>query len=322
MFEGFAERARGVVVLAEEEARRLGHNYVGTEHLLLGLLREQEGVAVRAMEALGITPDRIRRWVIRNVGSREAGAGNRRPLTPRARRALKLASKEACHLGHECVGAEHILIGLARENEGTAAQALYRLGTDTDELRREVSRVLGDDRGAAVGLGGARLSPTRAFLSLGSNLGRRLWYLRAAVGALGQGPLLEVCGTSKVYETTPVEVGEEQPDYLNCVVEVLYGATAIELLRFCQGIEAALGRVRGVSGEKAPRVIDIDVLLFGEQGIDGPYLDVPHPGVLRAFNLKGLADLAPDVYIPGHGAVGELLAGVDLSGVRELAEDL
>jgi 2-amino-4-hydroxy-6-hydroxymethyldihydropteridine diphosphokinase len=149
-----------------------------------------------------------------------------------------------------------------------------------------------------------------------------LGYLRTAVGALGRGPLLEVCGLSKVYETAPVEVEEEQPDYLNCVVEVRYRATAIELLRFCQGIEAALERVRGASGEKAPRTLDIDVLLFGEEVIEEQHLVVPHPGISRAFNLKCLTDLAPGVYIPGRGAVRELLAGADLSGVRELGEDL
>ncbi|HZB82909.1 MAG TPA: 2-amino-4-hydroxy-6-hydroxymethyldihydropteridine diphosphokinase [Rubrobacteraceae bacterium] len=158
-------------------------------------------------------------------------------------------------------------------------------------------------------------------MSLGSNLGDRLGYLRAVVGALRRGPLLEMRGVSKVYDTTPVEVDEEQPDYLNCVVEVRYGATAIELLRFCQGVEATLGRVRKVPG-KTPRTIDIDVLLFGEEVIEGPHLTVPHPGSLRAFNLRGLADLAPDMLIPGSGAVGELLAGANSSGVREFEEGL
>ncbi len=154
-------------------------------------------------------------------------------------------------------------------------------------------------------------------------MGNRLGYLRAAVGALGRGPLMEVRGLSKVYETTPVEVEEQQqPDYLNCVVEISYGATAIELLRYCQGIEAALERVREASGEKAPRTIDIDVLLFGEQVIEEQHLVVPHPGILRAFNLKGLMDLAPGVYVPGRGAVRELLAEADLSGLRELGDDL
>ncbi len=147
-------------------------------------------------------------------------------------------------------------------------------------------------------------------------------YLRAAIEALGRGPLLEVCRVSKVYETAPVEVEEEQPDYLNCVVEVRYGATAIELLRFCQGVEAALGRVRRKPGEKTPRTMDIDVLLFGEEVIEEQHLIVPHPGSLRAFNLRGLADLAPDMFIPGRGAVGELLAGANSNGVKEFEEGL
>lgn len=158
---------------------------------------------------------------------------------------------------------------------------------------------------------------SRAFLSLGSNLGDRLGYLRAVVGALGRGPLLEVVGVSKVYETEPVEVEEEQPEYLNCVVEVGYGASALELMRFCQGVEAALGRERDEAGGKAPRTVDVDVLLFGDEETEGPYLILPHPGVGRAFNLRGLADLDPRLYIPGRGVVGELAAVEDLSGVRE-----
>lgn len=162
---------------------------------------------------------------------------------------------------------------------------------------------------------------TRAFLSLGSNLGDRLGYLRAAVQALGRWPLAEVRGVSRVYETTPVEVDGDQPDYLNCVVEVRCGAPALELLRFCQGVEAALGRERGEAGgeaeEKMPRTLDIDVLLFGEEVVAGPHLVVPHQGIERAFNLRGLADLDSGLYIPGRGAVEELLAGADLAGVRE-----
>ena len=161
---------------------------------------------------------------------------------------------------------------------------------------------------------------TRAFLSLGSNLGTRLGYLRAAVEALERGTMLGVSGVSKVYETEPVEVEDAQPDYLNCVVEVEYGASALELLRFCQGVEAALGRER--KGEKLPRTVDVDILLFGEEILEGPYLVVPHPGVGRPFNLRGLADLDAGLYIPGRGTVGELLAGVSLAGVGEYGEGL
>jgi 2-amino-4-hydroxy-6-hydroxymethyldihydropteridine diphosphokinase len=159
---------------------------------------------------------------------------------------------------------------------------------------------------------------SRAYVSLGSNLGDRLAYLRAAVEALGRGPRTKLLGGSKVYETAPVEVEGEQPDYLNCVVELECGVSAIELLRYCQGVEGALGRER--KGEKAPRTIDIDVLLFGEMVIEEPGFEVPHRGVTRAFNLKGLADLNPDLHIPGRGRIGELLAGVDLGGIEEVGE--
>jgi len=127
---------------------------------------------------------------------------------------------------------------------------------------------------------------------------------------------MRLIGTSKVYETVPVEVEEEQPDYLNCVVELECGVPAVELLRYCQGIEAALGREH--KGEKAPRTIDIDVLLFGEVTIEEPELQVPHRGIMRAFNLRGLADLDADLYIPERGRIGELLAEGD--GIRMFGE--
>jgi 2-amino-4-hydroxy-6-hydroxymethyldihydropteridine diphosphokinase len=159
---------------------------------------------------------------------------------------------------------------------------------------------------------------TRAFVSLGSNLGDRLAYLRAATAALGRGPHVGVNATSKVYETVPVEVEEEQRDYLNCVVELDCGLPAPELLRYCQGIEAALGRER--KGEKAPRTLDIDVLLFGESKVEMPDLLVPHAGVTRAFNLRGLADLDAELYIPGRGTVGELLARAEGGGILTFGE--
>jgi len=159
---------------------------------------------------------------------------------------------------------------------------------------------------------------TRAFLSLGSNLGDRLEYLRSAVHALGRGPSMEVRRASKVYETVPVEVEGGQPDYLNCVVEVWCGLPPVELLRYCQGVEAGLGREH--KGEKAPRTVDVDVLLFGEEVVERPDFGVPHRGVGRAFNLVGLADLDPDLYIPGRGAVAGLLTSAELRGIRLFGE--
>ncbi len=159
---------------------------------------------------------------------------------------------------------------------------------------------------------------SRVFLSLGSNLGDRLAYLRAATGALARGPRMSLVGVSKVYETAPVEVDDGQPDYLNCVSEMECGVSAVELLRYCQGVEAALGRER--KDEKAPRTVDLDVLLFGGEVIEVPDLTVPHPGIVRAFNLRGLVDLDPDVYVPGRGVVVDLLSEANLDGVREVGE--
>jgi 2-amino-4-hydroxy-6-hydroxymethyldihydropteridine diphosphokinase len=159
---------------------------------------------------------------------------------------------------------------------------------------------------------------SRAYVSLGSNLGDRLAYLRVAVEALERGPQMKLLGISKIYETAPVEVEVEQPHYLNCVVELECGVSAIELLRYCQGVEGALGRER--KGEKAPRKIDIDVLIFEDEVIDEPGFEVPHRGVSRAFNLKGLADLNQGLHIPGHGRVEALLAGADLGGIEEVGK--
>jgi 2-amino-4-hydroxy-6-hydroxymethyldihydropteridine diphosphokinase len=159
---------------------------------------------------------------------------------------------------------------------------------------------------------------TRVFLGLGSNLGDRLECLRAAVAALGRGPRMKVIGASKVYETVPVEVEGEQPDYLNCVVELECGLPAIELLRYCQGIEAALGREN--KGERAPRTLDIDVLLFGEELTAEPDLLVPHAGVTRAFNLVALADLDASLYIPERGPVRELLEWAEGGGIKTFGE--
>lgn len=159
---------------------------------------------------------------------------------------------------------------------------------------------------------------SRAFLSLGSNLGDRLGHLRSALAALSRAPRTRLAGVSKVYETEPVEVEGEQPDYLNCVAELECRLSAVELLRYCQGVEAALGRER--KGQRAPRTVDVDLLLFGGEVLRLDDLEVPHRGVLRAFNLKGLAELDPGLYIPGRGAVSELLSGADLSGVRDYGE--
>ena len=144
MFERFTERARQVVVLAQDEARALKHNYIGTEHILLGLLREEEGLAARVLESLDITVERVRAQVVRIVGSGEEVTSGQIPFTPRAKKVLELGLREALSLGHNYIGSEHILLGIARENEGVAARMLLDAGVDADAIRDAVVREVGE----------------------------------------------------------------------------------------------------------------------------------------------------------------------------------
>jgi ATP-dependent Clp protease ATP-binding subunit ClpC len=154
LFERFTERARQVVVLAQEEARTLKHNYIGTEHILLGLLREEEGLAARVLESLDITVERVRAQVVRIVGSGEEVTSGQIPFTPRAKKVLELALREALSLGHNYIGTEHILLGLVRENEGVAARILLDFDADSDKIRNEVIRMLSGPGGRRQGGGG------------------------------------------------------------------------------------------------------------------------------------------------------------------------
>jgi len=153
LFERFTERARQVVVLAQEEARTLKHNYIGTEHILLGLLREEEGLAARVLESLDITTERVRSQVVRIVGSGEEVTSGQIPFTPRAKKVLELALREALSLGHNYIGTEHILLGLVRENEGVAARILLDFDADSDKIRNEVIRMLSGPGGRRQGGG-------------------------------------------------------------------------------------------------------------------------------------------------------------------------
>ena len=133
MFERFTDRARRVVVLAQEEARMLNHDYIGTEHLLLGLIHEGKGVAAKALDGMGITEEAVRQQVEEIVGrGQQASRSGHIPFTARAKKVLKLSLREALQLGHPYIGTEHILLGLIREGEGVAAQVLVRLGADMD----------------------------------------------------------------------------------------------------------------------------------------------------------------------------------------------
>ena len=143
MFERFTERARQVVVFAQDEARLLRHNYIGTEHLLLGLIREEEGVAARVLDSLGIALEPVRDQVERIIGLGDEAMSGQVPFTPRAKKVLELALREALALGHNYIGTEHVLLGIVREGEGVANRILVDLGADAEKLRNEVVRLIG-----------------------------------------------------------------------------------------------------------------------------------------------------------------------------------
>jgi ATP-dependent Clp protease ATP-binding subunit ClpC len=143
VFERFTERARQVPVLAQDEARSLGHNYIGTEHLLIGLLREEDGLAARVLQTLGVTLDEVRERVVAIVERGEERPVGQMPFTPRAKKVLELSLREALSMGHNHIGTEHILLGLVHEGSGVAARILSDMGVDAEAIRREVVTVLG-----------------------------------------------------------------------------------------------------------------------------------------------------------------------------------
>jgi ATP-dependent Clp protease ATP-binding subunit ClpC len=144
MFERFTDRARRVVVLAQDEARVLSHDYIGTEHLLLGLIREGHGLAAKAMEPLGISLDSVRQQVEETVSRGQQAPSGHIPFTPQAKNVLRLALSESMALDHHYIGTEHILLGLMREGDGVAAQVLAQRGADLDQVRQQVLQLLRD----------------------------------------------------------------------------------------------------------------------------------------------------------------------------------
>jgi ATP-dependent Clp protease ATP-binding subunit ClpA len=163
MFQRFTDRARRAVVEAQEEARMLNHNYIGTEHLLLGLIHEGDGVAAKALESLGISLDTVRQQVEQIIGRGQQTLSGHIPFTPRAKKVLELSLDEALQLGHKYIGTEHILLGLIREGDGVAAQVLVKLGCDLNRVRQQVIRLLHGHQGEDVKIAGSRLGErTRA----------------------------------------------------------------------------------------------------------------------------------------------------------------
>ena len=194
MFEKFTDKARRVVVLAQEEAKLLNHNYIGTEHILLGLIHEGEGVAAKALEALGINLEQVREQVQDIIGQGQQSPSGHIPFTPRAKKVLELSLREALQLGHNYIGTEHLLLGLIREGEGVAAQVLTKLGADTNKVRQQVIQLLSGYQGKeAVSVGGEVAPPQKGSQVL-DQYGRNLSH------AAAEGKLDPVVGREREIE--------------------------------------------------------------------------------------------------------------------------
>ncbi|NJP91209.1 Clp protease [Nonomuraea sp. FMUSA5-5] len=172
MFERFTDRARRVIVLAQEEARTMSHNYIGTEHILLGLIHEGEGLAALVLDSCGVEHDHVRAFVEREIGHGAKPPGGHIPFTPRAKKVLELSLREALQLRHNYIGTEHILLGLIREGEGLAAQALVDAGADLPDLRQRVLDRVGR---------GSKERPAEMFFAGGSMLSERLTQIQESL---------------------------------------------------------------------------------------------------------------------------------------------
>jgi ATP-dependent Clp protease ATP-binding subunit ClpC len=217
VFERFTEPARRVVVLAQEEAREeLRHNYVGTEHILLGLLREEDGLASQLLASLGISLESARAHVIRIVGSGEEVASGPIPFTPRAKRILELALREALSLGHNYIGTEHILLGLVRESEGVAVRVLLDFDADAQRIRNAVIERLpgpeGPQRGSAMSV--ARTQDFRLVVRPDRELLRLLMAAggRALSDERNEFGLADLLAVAKDVSDDPTDVEPEEPE--------------------------------------------------------------------------------------------------------------
>ena len=194
MFERFTDRARRVVVLAQEEARMLNHNYIGTEHILLGLIHEGEGVAAKSLEALEIRLEQVRAQVEEIIGPGQQAPSGHIPFTPRAKKVLELSLREALQLGHNYIGTEHILLGLIREGEGVAAQVLVKLGADLHRVRQQVIQLLSGYQGKEPATAGGPTEGTPSTSLVLDQFGRNL------TQAAREGSLDPVIGREKEIE--------------------------------------------------------------------------------------------------------------------------
>jgi ATP-dependent Clp protease ATP-binding subunit ClpC len=257
MFERFTDRARRVVVLAQEEARMLNHNYIGTEHILLGLIHEGEGVAAKALESLGISLEGVRQQVEEIIGQGQQAPSGHIPFTPRAKKVLELSLREALQLGHNYIGTEHILLGLIREGEGVAAQVLVKLGADLNRVRQQVIQLLSGYQGkepAAAGSAPGEAAPSTSLVL--DQFGRNL------TQAAREGKLDPVIGREKEIERVMQVLSRRTKNNPVLIGEPGVGKTAV-----VEGLSQRIikGEVPETLKDKQLYTLDLGALVAGSR---------------------------------------------------------
>ncbi len=255
MFERFTDRARRVVVLAQEEARMLNHNYIGTEHILLGLIHEGEGVAAKALESLGISLEGVRSQVEEIIGQGQQAPSGHIPFTPRAKKVLELSLREALQLGHNYIGTEHILLGLIREGEGVAAQVLVKLGADLNRVRQQVIQLLSGYQGKEPAGGTASEGTPSTSLVL-DQFGRNL------TAAARESKLDPVIGREKEIERVMQVLSRRTKNNPVLIGEPGVGKTAV-----VEGLAQAIvkGEVPETLKDKQLYTLDLGALVAGSR---------------------------------------------------------
>ena len=256
MFERFTDRARRVVVLAQEEARMLNHNYIGTEHILLGLIHEGEGVAAKALESLGISLEAVRSQVEEIIGQGQQAPSGHIPFTPRAKKVLELSLREALQLGHNYIGTEHILLGLIREGEGVAAQVLMKLGADLSRVRQQVIQLLSGYQGKEPVTTGGPAEGTPSTSLILDQFGRNL------TQAAREGKLDPVIGREKEIERVMQVLSRRTKNNPVLIGEPGVGKTAV-----VEGLAQAIvrGDVPETLKDKQLYSLDLGALVAGSR---------------------------------------------------------